>query len=496
MVRRSLSPASACLLACLPACLLGGCAVVGPEYHLPETAMVNAPAASGPFLSAGQSASSAPLPDQWWKLYDDPVLDGLVTQALAANIDLRVAQANLERSLALLDARGAAREVQGSLSGETSYAQRSAEAELQHVQPPLRTIYNAGVAVSYDLDLFGGLKRGVEAASADAEAAVAARDLVRVNVAAETARAYADLCNAGFQLDVLGRSISLQEKGLRLTQLLIRHGRAVRYESDRREGLLETSKARLPRLAARRRNAVFRIAALQGRPPAEADMTLLDCRLPLSLPQALPVGDGEALLRRRPDIRGAERRLAASTARIGVETAALYPDIRLGASAGSTGAVADMLSPLTNRFGFGPLISWTLNRHAARARIAAAEAQSRADLASFDGVVVRALREVETALNSYAAGLDQQQSLDRAREDAGRVARYTAQLRRGGKIAELPAVEAERDLVAAELAAAEGKAAINDDQITLFLALGGGWATPGLAKALPPAAAAGDPPSP
>jgi outer membrane protein TolC len=252
-------------------------------------------------------------------------------------------------------------------------------------------------------------------------------------------------------------------------------GRAVPYELDRRQGALDASRARLPRLVARQRNALFRLAALQGRMPAEADTGLLACHRSLELGRPVPVGDGQALLKRRPDIRMAERRLAAATARIGVETAALYPDIRFGASLGSTGAAADLLSPLTNRFGIGPSISWMLNRHAARARVNAAEAQSRIELASFDGVVLKALREVETALNSYAAGIEQQQSLELARREAARVAQQTARLRRGGKIGELPAIEAERDLVTAEQAAADGRVAMSDDQIALFLALGGGW---------------------
>ncbi|WP_257558436.1 efflux transporter outer membrane subunit [Sphingobium sp. CFD-2] len=455
--------------------ILASCAVVGPDYHVPGSAVANTPGAQGAFRSATQVTRAEPLPDHWWKLYDDPVLDGLITSALEANTDLRTAEANLLRTLALLDARGASQEIQGNFNAETSYAQRSAEAELQHIQPPARQIYNAGIAFGYDLDLFGGLKRGVEAASADTEAAVAARDLVRINVAAETARAYVDACNGGFQLQLLNRSIALQQRGLRLTEIMIRHGRAAPYELDRRQSALESNKARMPRLAARQRNAVLRIAALQGRTPDQADMGLLACHRPLELTQILPVGTGQALLRRRPDIRMAERRLAASTARIGVATAALYPDIRLGASAGSTGAAADFLSPLTNRFGLGPLISWTLNRHAARAGIAAAQAQSKADLATFDGTVIKALREVEMALNNYAAGLDQKQSLARARDDAERAAQRTAQLRRGGKIAELPALEAERDLIASEQALADSRAAMNEDQITLFRALGGGW---------------------
>jgi len=468
MVRRGLASLFA-------AALLGGCATVGPDYHVPEAAKVNAPAAQGAFLSGAAVDGAEPLPDRWWRLYDDPVLDGLVARALAANTDLRVAQANLERSLALLDERGAAREVQGMVNAETSWAQRSAEAELQHVKPPVRQIYNAGAAVGYDLDLFGAIRRGIEAASADAEAAVAARDLVRVTVAAETARVYADLCNAGHQIEVLGRAIAVQEKGIALTRALIAHGRGARFELGRQQGLLEASRAGLPRLGARQRGAAYRLAALTGGTPREADPALPGCRRPLELTRRIPVGDGRALLKRRPDIRMAERRLAATTARIGVATAALYPDIRLGASIGSTGAAADFLSPLTNRFGLGPLIGWTLNRHAARARIEATQAQARADLAAFDGAVLNALREVETALDGYAAGLEQQRGLERARDEAARVAARTAQLRRGGKVGALPALEADRDLVAAEQALAQAKAATNADQIALFLALGGGW---------------------
>lgn len=467
MVRRSL------LLAAVAA--LGGCTVVGPDYHVPEAAVIKAPEAQGAFRSGSAVTTQEPLPDHWWQLYENPTLDRLIEQALAANTDLRAAEANLERSMALLDERGASRELQGSINAETSWAQRSAEAELQHVKPPTRQIYNAGIGVSYDLDLFGGIRRGIEAASADTEAAIAARDLVRITVAAETARAYADICNSGYQRDVLDRAIAIQQQGVSLTRTTVSYGRAAPYELDRRLSLLEASKARLPRLAARQRNAALRIAALAGRTPGDADFGLLSCRQPLVLARMIPVGDGEALLKRRPDIRMAERRLAATTARTGVAMADLYPDIRLGASLGSTGAAADFLSPLTNRFGFGPLISWTLNRHAARARIAATEAQGRGDLAAFDGTVIKALREVETALTNYAAGLEQQTSLDRGREDAVRAAARMVQLRRGGKIAALPALEAERDRIATEQAAAEGRAALNDDQITLFLALGGGW---------------------
>jgi NodT family efflux transporter outer membrane factor (OMF) lipoprotein len=469
MVRRPKHSVALALLA------LSACTTVGPNYRLPDQAIVNVPAAQGPFASGGHAITSEELPDQWWKLFDDPVLTELVTQALRANTDLRVAEANLQRSDALLAEARTGRQIGGTANFETSFAQPSAEAVMQHVQPPEHQIYNGGLSISYDLDLFGGIRRGVEASTADDEAAVAARDLVRVNVAAQMAQAYADVCNTGLEIADLRQLISLLEENLRLTRLMIAHGRAPGFEQDRQHGLLNGTMSRLPRMEAVQRNAGFRIATLMGRPPAEYDHSLLSCKTPLALRHLLPVGDGQALLRRRPDVRAAERRLAAATARIGVATAALYPDIKLGISAGSTGATTDLLSPLTNRFGIGPMISWDLHRSTARARIAQAEAQMRGNLANFDGVVLTALREVESGLNNYAADLEGLQNLQAARDNAAIVAKRTRTLRRGGKVGGLADLDAQRSLVIAQQAFTAAQSTINRDQIAIFLALGGGW---------------------
>ena len=456
------------------ALLVAGCAAVGPNYKLPEAAIINAPAAQGAFVSGGAAMTSDAPPDHWWKLFDDPKLDGLIEKALAGNTDLRVAEANLQRSQALLaDVRSS--RMSGLADVEASYVQQSAEQSLQHVQPPERYTYNVGVGISYDLDLFGGIRRGIEAANADSESVAAARDLVRVNVAAETARAYSDICNTGNQLDVLRHLISVQEQSLALTRSLITHGRAPQFEEARQQNTIDTSKAQLSPLEAQQRNAAFRLATLAGLPPAQYDRSLLACHTPLRLHALLPTGDGQAMLKRRPDVRAAERQLAASTARIGVATAALYPDIKFGATLGSTGAAADFLSPLTNRFGVGPMISWNLNRGAVRDRIQAAEAQSRASLAMFDGVVLTALRETETSLDNYGAGLNRLEQLQSALVEAQTVQHRTEELRRGGKVGGLVTLDAERTWVTAEAAVATQQAAINSDQISVFLALGGGW---------------------
>ncbi len=480
---------------------LSACATVGPNYRVPDEALVNAPKGQGAFISGGHGTTNDPLPDQWWKLFDDQVLNRLIEQALIANTDLRVAEANLQRSDALLAEARTGREVGGTANLETSWAQPSAEAVMQHVQPPEHQIYNGGLSVSYDLDLFGGIRRGVEAATAEDEVAVAARDLVRINVAAQTAQAYADACNAGHEIADLRQLIAILEEDLRFTRLMIAHGRAPKFELDRQLSLLANTRSRLPRMEAGQRNAAFRIATLIGQVPAEYDRGLLGCHAPLVLRTLMPVGDGQGLLKRRPEIRAAERLedkeyaarqahkiqevadQAARAARLGSvadapTAAALTCRWSCTTRGSSTGAAADLLSSLTNRFGIGPLISWNIHRSTIRARISQSEAQTRANLAAFDGTVLSALREVESALNNYAADLVRLEDLKAARDGAVQVSERTAALRRGGKLGGLVALDAQRSRIIAEQAVTAAQTDINRDQIALFLALGGGWSTP------------------
>ncbi|GGA42236.1 efflux transporter outer membrane subunit [Dyella nitratireducens] len=451
-----------------------GCAEVGPDYHVPTQAVVNAPAAQGGFVSASAATSAAALPPNWWKLYNDPTLDRLIAQTLAANTQLRFAEANLEHSDALLIDADSQR-FAGSVDASTAWNHPSEEAVLKRVGVTPYQNYNGGVSVSYDLDLFGAIRRGVEAARADDEAAVAARDLVRVNVVADTVRAYADVCNAGHEIALAQKRIDVEQDDVRMTQELVSHGRASPLDSTRQQDALATINAQLPTLEAAQRNALFRLATLAGQPPANADRALLACHTPLHLNQPLPVGDGQALLKRRPDVRAAERHLAAATARIGIATAALYPDIKFGISVGSTGKAVDGLTGYTNRFAIGPMVSWNLNRNAVRAHIDEANAQSHASLAAFDGTVLNALREVETSLDTYAADLDKQEQLRVARDSAEHRALQAQELEQGGRIDSLASLAAERDRWTAEQAVAAGEAALNHDQVDVFLALGGGW---------------------
>ncbi len=463
------------VLAPLSAALLSSC-TLGPDYHVPDAAVINASGARGSFVSAADSAlSPAPVPDRWWHLYEDSRLDGWVEEALKSNTDLRAADANLERSRAALKEAEALRQPSAALSAGVEYAQLSGEQYLLPITPPVNTLYDSELTVGYDLDLFGGIRRGIEAARADDEAVEAARDLVRVNVAAETIRAYAEACGAGMQLEAAQRVLTVQQESLALTERLFEGGRAVDLDVTRARQLVDQQTGLIPALQAERRNALFRLATLTGRPPALFDRDLEACSSPPRLMRPLPVGDGVALLRRRPDVRRAERQLAAATAYIGVETAQLYPDIALGVQAGSVGATSDALTSPTNLWGIGAILNWQANQSAARARIAGARAVARLALANFDGVVLAALRDTEISLNTYTHDLQREAATRQARDEAQRAVQDSERLEADGRATALAVIDAQRAYAAAEQTLAELETAIAEDQISVFLSLGGGW---------------------
>jgi outer membrane protein TolC len=230
-------------------------------------------------------------------------------------------------------------------------------------------------------------------------------------------------------------------------------------------------------LESERRTALYRLSVLTGRPPAEFPAVVSACAKSPALTQPVPVGSGASLLARRPDIRQAERQLAAATARIGVATAELYPDISLGASLGSTASsLGGLVSGNGFRFGLGPLISWSFpNRSLARARIAQAEAGAQAALARFDGTWLGALEETESALTRYGNELDRVATLRRARENSAQAARIARLRYQAGREGFQIVLEAERSLAQTEQALAQSEAQLSSYLVAVFLSLGGGW---------------------
>jgi NodT family efflux transporter outer membrane factor (OMF) lipoprotein len=470
---RAVLALAAVILGLLP---LAACRV-GPNYHAPPTPK----GGEGPLLSVNPDVeTAAPSPDAWWRLYEDPQLDGLVGEALKANRDLAAADANFTAARAVLTAAHAARYPSTVSSAGGIYGRDATTDEILELQgqPPQTFWLFADIfQAAYEVDLFGRVHRSIEAANANADAVAAARDGVKVVVAAETARAYAAVCALGQELTVARHSLDVVSNEARITAHRRDAGGDSDYDVARAEALVAQVRSSIAPLEGQRRVAIYELAAVLGRTPADAPRELESCVLPPSLKSPIPVGDGAALLRRRPDIRQAERRLAAATANIGVATADLYPTIRL---VGLYGGAAVELSQLNNNigrtWGVGPSISWAFpNMAGPRARVRQAKATQAAALASFDAVVLSALKETEQALSLYGAALDNRQALVEARDKIHTAFGIAHDEFLAGSLSNLDLLTTEQTLVSLDAAVAASDASLVQDQIAVFKALGGGW---------------------
>ena len=413
-------------------------------------------------------ASIAPVPDDWWRLYDDPALDEVVRAALAANADLRVAYANLDGSRAALRQAQAARlpqtTIESALGVDNPASQPSASGNVP------TTDYDIAATASWDIDLFGRLRSASAAARADAEAQAAIVDGLRVAVVADTVLAYVDLCGATRAIGAAREVAAAQDRSVALVREQLRAGEVSPLEVSQVATIAAASRAAIAPFEAQRANALYRLATLQGRPPTEARNYSFTCAAAPRLRTAAPVGDGTALLLRRPDIREAERRLAAAAARVGVARADLYPRVNLG---GALGLLSGDFKAVAS-----PLVTWAFpNQAPARARLEQARATERAALAGWDVAVLRSLREVETALAAYDAETRRNRDLGLASREAQAYVRRAGARVRLGDAPGLLQVDAQRSLAAATLQQVQSDLQVSQSEVALFRALGGGWRT-------------------
>lgn len=468
---------------------LGACAV-GPDYRPPEISKL----AIEPFREAAASGvtSAAPASSKWWELYSDPTLSRLIEDAFRYNTDVRVAAANLRLARAQLSEARTGRLPTTDLSA--SYFRQRVGAD--QIGPAAGGIgpsggadaafapdhydssfYQAGFDASYELDVFGRVSRSIEAARGDALAAQAALDGIRISIAAQVAQSYADACGAAMQAEVARETATIEGETRDLTQRLLDAGSGTQRDVDQANVLVEQANAQVPGFEGERRAQLYALATLTGRPPAEIDAAASECRVVPKVKTLIPIGDGAALLARRPDVRAAERKLAADTARIGIATASLFPSITLLGSV-SLGAprIGNIGKSSSLGYSLGPLISWTFpNSAVARAKIRQARAGSDASLAEFQGTILTALRETEQALARYAAALEQNAALTRAAAAARSAADQTKQRFDSGRDNFLDLLVAEQNRAAARQALAQSDTHVADSQISLFKALGGGW---------------------
>jgi NodT family efflux transporter outer membrane factor (OMF) lipoprotein len=445
---------------------LAGCAV-GPRFHEPPTPQ----AATNGFAAATPSAASLqPPPDRWWELY----------QALAHNTDLRVAAANLAQARgALLSSRAGLFPTTQTSAGATygvSSSQDLADGILGK-KPKAGWYYTTQFDASWEVDLFGRVRRAIDAAKQTVQAQAAAQDFVRVSVAAETTRAYVNACAYAEEVAVAKRSLDVVTQTYTITQRQVQLGSASDFDLARAATLVEQTRATIPPLEDQRRSSLYQLAVLTGRPPEQIDEAAAKCAKPPTLAVPLPVGDGQALLRRRPDVREAERNLAAAVSRVDVAVASLYPTITLGGSIGGAGSqLGQMYSSTGLSYGIGPLITWNFpNLIAQQGQIVQAKAVASGALAQFDAAVLTALQDTETALSAYAGEIDRHKALTTARDQAMLAFRLAQVRYQGGEASYLDLLSAEQTLVNADQSLANSDQALASDQVGVFKALGGGW---------------------
>jgi len=457
---------------------------VGPNYKPPQP-----PAGTtAPFISATPTLGTTAQPlNNWWQLYNDPLLDKYLQEAFAANYDLAAAQANLGASRAILDATRSQLYPNTRLATGALYGRDAATDEILEIdghKPFNVWLFDDILDASYELDLFGGIRRSIEAARDNAQAVADERDDLKITVAAETARAYAQICTLGEQIAVAQRSLDLARHEAAISANEYNAGDNSRFDLLRVQGIVPQVRASIPVLEGQRRGALFSLAVLLGRPPSAAPFEAQSCVTAPRQTSLIPLGDGASLIRRRPDVRRAERQLAADTARIGVATATLYPQITL---TGLYGGAATTPGGLTTEsgltWGVGPAISWDFpNQSLPRARIREAKASTAAALATFDATILQALSDTETALATYSSELDHRQALAEAQSNADETFRMANDQLAAGSISTLDLLTTEQTMINADAAVAASDAALVQDQIAVFKALGGGWQNSGPAE--------------
>ena len=471
---RRLSLVVACAVAA------GGCAAVGPAY-------TGAPATTADAVTSLPSSAvqDAPLvttdpPAEWWRELHDARLDALIDAALAANYDLRVAVANVEAARAslgeALTRRRPTVNVDASLQESRTAAAANRQLDPDHALPTLSS-GSFSLDLAWELDLFGRVRRSIEAASAEFGSQEALRNGVMTAVLGSVARAYVDLRGAQARLDVAEQNVLVQHQTLELVTLLNTEGAATELDVARARTQLLTSQATIPSLQAQTTAALNRLSTLTARAPG-AWRDALAPRAPLpAMPPFVALGTPADLLRRRPDVLAAERALAGASARIGVATADLFPTVAFGARLGVSATPLSSLTAAGAPFlALGPAITWNLfDREATYARIRQQDTVAAANMARYESAVTTALEEIDSAVNAWLNERDRRTRLQSAR-DASRRAHKLAQLRyREGVEDFLTVLDAERSLLSIEDQLAQSDINLAQQLVTIYLALGGGW---------------------
>jgi multidrug efflux system outer membrane protein len=468
--RFSRAIAGAALLAALAAC------AVGPKYHSPQTPTVEPRNADAHFTAAAPPAA-------WWRQFGDPVLADLEARALAGNLDLHVAIARVR------SARAAFNEAQYNYAPHVPLDGSYSRSKEQFPGFTANRIDIASTSVGFDasweIDLFGHVRHQTAAARAVVGAEQASLADAQVTLAAEIARNYFELRGTQRQIDVARDNLHNQREALRLTQVRYEAGRVTELDTDSALARLKATESTLPLLEASEKRYGYRLAVLLGVPPGQLDAQLVAVPV-LAMTAPLPIGDVSLLLRTRPDVRVAERNLAAATERVGVATAELFPRVSFTGFVGFLSGDTSQLGKAASRAWLvNPAVSWPgLDFGSVRARLRAADAQADGALAAYQKAVLIALEDFENACVGYST---QEARLASVIEQAqaSRRAEQLAEIQyREGSINFLVLLDAQRTLLQAEDELAQAETAANTGAVAVYKALGGADGESGAALTL------------
>ena len=459
-------------LSFLCAAALSACAV-GPDYKTPatDTPQTFAHAVHPEFSGQGVEVS-------WWKLFDDQELTALVDQAARHNRDLQAARANLREARALYMEAGL--NLAPIVSSHANYTDQNRSIGALNNRtfvPRELKLYNTGFDAFWEVDFFGRVRRNVEASGDEVGAQEASLRDLSVSLIAEVARNYFELRGLQNQLAVAKKNTENQTKTLEITRVRLESGRGTELDTSRATAQLDSTRAIIPTLESAIYRAIHRLSVLTGQLPGALTKKLSQSA-PLSrIPETIQIGNPAELLRRRPDIRIAERTLAAATARIGVATADLFPRVTfVGTIALEASTLSGIGAAGSDTFFAGPRISWAaLDLGRVYARIKAADASAEASLAQYEQTVLNALEETENALVNYNRERARQALLASAAQASER-ANELAHLRfEEGLTDFLTVLDAELRLLQDQDRLAQSETATATALAALYKALGGGW---------------------
>jgi outer membrane protein, multidrug efflux system len=476
--------------------LIGGCEV-GPNYHPPRQPM---PARwVAPTTRASVTVESPILIERWWTAFRDPVLDSLVRRAVQSNLTLRAAQERLVEARASLgiatagffptvDASGSYRRSFSASGGSvvvtgggggtgTITGGSSSGTSTKVIGPRPHDLWQAGFDASWELDIFGGVRRSIEAANATVQAAIEDRRDVLVSLLGDVATDYVTLRGYQQEIVIAQDNLSVQIHSSQVARKKVEGGANTELDVANADAQVAGTRSQIASLESLERQEIYAISVLLGREPLALEAELAPRQRIPTIPPEVPVGLPSELLRRRPDIRRAERQLAATTAEIGVATAQLFPQFSLTGSFSLQGSRYEALSNFGTRFwSFGPSFTWPIfDAGRIWSNIQVQNAVQAQALTTYQATVLQALQEVENALTAYSLEQKRRSALEDAVAANQKAVRIAQQRYEQGVTDFLNVLVAQGSLFSSQDAKVQSDRAVATDLVALYKALGGGW---------------------